>query len=137
LTAQTTGWNLLTRFAIRVLTMVANSASCERAFGNMGVTHTKWRSRLSAENVRKTTVVRMDLKRGHAAAGLLCHPAKRKIGLVDETSAYPAASESETGNEGISAHSGGTKSAAATGSSTLRECMFLWMCGIEKGMLRH
>ncbi|KAG8689624.1 hypothetical protein FRC11_001571, partial [Ceratobasidium sp. 423] len=60
----------LVHLAIHVLSIVANSAGCERLFSEMGYIHTKHRNHLSYEKVFDTAVVRMNLKRQHAALGL-------------------------------------------------------------------
>lgn len=57
--------------AIHILSVVANSAGCERAFSHMGLVHTGIRSKLSIDRVRKTTIVGMDLKRSHIENGLI------------------------------------------------------------------
>ncbi|KAF8481395.1 hypothetical protein F5888DRAFT_1706201 [Russula emetica] len=48
-----------------MLSIVVNSAGCERVFSHFGITHTKRRSRLSLEKVQKTAIVKMDLQRSH------------------------------------------------------------------------
>ena len=78
-THEETGRNRLTKLAIHILSVVANSAGCERAFSHMGLVHTGIRSKLSVEKVRKATIVGMDIKRMHMEAGLLRVPAKRNF----------------------------------------------------------
>jgi hypothetical protein len=78
-TGEETGRNRLTKLAIHVLSVVANSAGCERAFSHMGLVHTGIRSRLGIEKVRKATTVGMDIKRVHAEAGLLRSQGKRSF----------------------------------------------------------
>jgi hypothetical protein len=70
-THQEWGRNRLAKLAIHILSIVANSAGCERAFSHMGLVHTAIRSKLSVDKVRKTTVVGMEIKREHIEAGLL------------------------------------------------------------------
>ncbi|KAF8269571.1 ribonuclease H-like domain-containing protein [Lactarius quietus] len=70
-TREETGRNRLTILAIHILSVVANSAGCERAFSHMGLVHTGIRSKLGVEKVRKTTMVGMDIKRSHLEAGLV------------------------------------------------------------------
>jgi hypothetical protein len=72
-TQELTGRNRLTKLAIRILNIIANSAGCERAFSHMGLVHTAIRSKLGVDKVRKTTVVGMEIKREHIEAGLV-HP---------------------------------------------------------------
>jgi hypothetical protein len=74
-----TGRNCLTKLAIHILSVVANSAGCERVFSHMGLVHTAIRSKLSVEKVRKATIVGMDLKRMHMDSGLLRAQAKRNF----------------------------------------------------------
>jgi hypothetical protein len=72
-TKEECGRNRLVKLALRILSVTANSAGCERAFSHMGLVHTAVRSRLSVEKVRKTAIVGMDIKRSHIEAGL-AHP---------------------------------------------------------------
>jgi hypothetical protein len=58
-----TGRNHLTKLAIHILSVVANSVGCECAFSHMGLVHTGICSKLGVEKVRKTTMVGMDIKR--------------------------------------------------------------------------
>ncbi|KIM65168.1 hypothetical protein SCLCIDRAFT_113723, partial [Scleroderma citrinum Foug A] len=55
------GCNSLVHFAVHLLSIVTNSASCEQAFSEFGITHTKRRNHLSEEKVHKSTMVKMDL----------------------------------------------------------------------------
>ena len=92
-THEETGRNRLTKLAIHILSIVANSAGCERAFSYMGLIHTGIRSRLGAEKVRKTAMVGMDIKRMHLEAGLLHARTKRMF------MSQPGTSTSERGQE--------------------------------------
>ena len=65
------GRNNFVRFGVRLLSIVTNSASCERAFSEFGITHTKRRNRLSEEKVHKSTMVKMDLRCDQAELGWL------------------------------------------------------------------
>ncbi|CUA68261.1 Zinc finger BED domain-containing protein 4 [Homo sapiens] [Rhizoctonia solani] len=76
-----TGRQQLIHLAINILSIVANSAGCERLFSEMGYTQSKRRSRLSNEKTFDTAVVRMELKRNHAAAGLTRARLRRQFGL--------------------------------------------------------
>jgi hypothetical protein len=78
------------KFAIHILSVVVNSAGCERVFSRFGITHTKRRSRLSLEKVRKTAVVKMDLQRAHVEAGLIHRHGKRKLGATFEPEESPS-----------------------------------------------
>ena len=78
-TCEETGRNRLTKLAIHILSIVTNSAGCERAFSHMGLVHTSIRSKLRVEKVRKTTMVGMDIKRSHQDASLLRLRAKRNF----------------------------------------------------------
>ena len=70
-TQEETGRNRLTKLAIHILSVVANSAGCEHAFSHMGLVHTGICSKLGAEKVCKTTMVGINIKRVHVEAGLL------------------------------------------------------------------
>jgi hypothetical protein len=66
------GHNRLSKLAQHILSIVPNSAGCERAFSHMGLVHTAICSKLSVDKVCKTTVVGMDIKRSHIEPGLVC-----------------------------------------------------------------
>jgi hypothetical protein len=85
-TQEETGRNRLTKLAIHILSVVANSAGCERAFSHMGLVHTGIRSKLGVEKVRKTTMVGMDIKRMHQEAGLLHTRSKRNFAGITSSS---------------------------------------------------
>lgn len=63
------GRNALTRLAIRLLSVVANSAGCERSFSIFGNIHTKTRNKLGTETVHKTGILKMDIRRRHVEEG--------------------------------------------------------------------
>lgn len=65
------GRNGVVKLAIRLLSVIANSGGCERVFSEFGITHTKRRNKLSPELVHKTAVLKAEMRRAHAAAGLL------------------------------------------------------------------
>ncbi|KAG8791459.1 hypothetical protein FRC12_009168 [Ceratobasidium sp. 428] len=75
-----TGRHQLAHLAIHILSIVANSAGCERLFSEMGHIHTKRRNRLGYQKVFDTAVVRMNLKRKHAAEGQTRSRLKRQFG---------------------------------------------------------
>jgi hypothetical protein len=92
------GRNSLVKFAIHMLSIVVNSAGCERVFSRFGITHTKRRSRLSLEKVQKTAIVKMDLQRSHVEAGLIHRRCKRKFGAAfEEDSTSPTAASAPPG----------------------------------------
>ncbi|KAF8671798.1 hypothetical protein RHS04_08128 [Rhizoctonia solani] len=74
------GRHQLAHLAIHVLSIVANSAGCERLFSEMGHIHTKRRNQLGYQKVFDTAVVRMDLKRKHADEGQTRSRLKRQFG---------------------------------------------------------
>jgi len=78
-THETVGRNRLVKLAIHILSIIANSAGCERAFSHMGLVQTATRSRLSVDKVRKTTIVGMDIKRSHIEAGLVQKRERREF----------------------------------------------------------
>ena len=90
-TQEEIGRNRLTKLAIHILSVVANSAGCERVFSHMGLVHTGIRSKLGIEKVRKAMMVGMDIKRIHIEAGLLHARDKRNF-----TSQKECDRESET-----------------------------------------
>jgi hypothetical protein len=70
----------LAPLAIRVLSIIANTAATERNFSDFGITHTKIRNQLSVEKVHKANVVKRSLRREHAEEGLLPTQKKRHLG---------------------------------------------------------
>ncbi|KAF8256976.1 hypothetical protein EI94DRAFT_1761551, partial [Lactarius quietus] len=87
-TREETGRNRLTILAIHILSVVVNSAGCERAFSHMGLVHTGIHSKLGVEKVHKTTMVGMDIKRSHLEAGLVHSRGKRNFtGFTSESEA--------------------------------------------------
>jgi hypothetical protein len=78
-THEPVGRNRLVKLAIHILSIIANSAGCERAFSHMGLVQTAARSRLSVDKVRKTTIVGMDIKRSHIEAGLVQKRERREF----------------------------------------------------------
>ena len=78
-THKETSHNCLTKLAIHILSIVANSASCEHAFSHMGLIHTGIHSKLGVDKVCKTTMVGMDIKHVHIEAGLLCARGKQNF----------------------------------------------------------
>lgn len=76
--------NPLPKLAIHLLSVIANSAGTERNFSNFGNIRTIHRHRLATAKIHKTNVLRMDLRREHAAAGLLTSRGKRKLGVDEE-----------------------------------------------------
>ncbi|KAF8262861.1 hypothetical protein EI94DRAFT_1460687, partial [Lactarius quietus] len=59
-TDEKVGRNRLVKLAMHILSVITNSAGCERAFSHMGLVQTATRSKLSIDKVRKTTIVGMD-----------------------------------------------------------------------------
>jgi len=78
--------NKLIKLAIRILSIIANTAACERNFSNFGLTHTKIRNKLSVERVHNANVVKNHLHREHAKAGLTHIRKKRKLGFENHPS---------------------------------------------------
>lgn len=67
-----TGANGLVALAMRVLSIVPNTAAAERSFSKMGIVHNKLRNRLNAQRVRATVVLREDVEHQYP------RPIKRK-----------------------------------------------------------
>ncbi|KIM35265.1 hypothetical protein M413DRAFT_79560, partial [Hebeloma cylindrosporum] len=74
------GQNGLAKLAIHIFAVVANSAGCERAFSNFGITHTKLRNKLNAQKVHKAATIRMEQQCADREAGLARSRKKRKFG---------------------------------------------------------
>jgi hypothetical protein len=89
-TGQKQGRNRLTKLAIHILSIIANSAGCERVFSQMGLVQTKCRSRLGLDKVRKTALVRMDIKRRHVAEGLIRPRTKRTFDTMSSDLIQPS-----------------------------------------------
>jgi hAT family C-terminal dimerisation region len=86
---QKQGRNRLAKLAIHILSVVANSAGCERVFSEMGIVQTKHRSRLGLDKVRKTALIRMDIKRRHVAEGLIRPRSKRTFDAMNSDFIQP------------------------------------------------
>ena len=76
--------NGIARLAIRIFSIIANSGATECNFSDFGNIQTKKRSRLSVDKTHKINVVRMDIRRRHAALGVLKTRGKRKLGHDDK-----------------------------------------------------
>jgi len=70
-THEETGCNHLTKLAIHILSIVANSASYECVLSHMGLVHMGIHNKIGVEKVHKTMMVGMDIKQMHLEAGLL------------------------------------------------------------------
>ncbi|THU98904.1 hypothetical protein K435DRAFT_720273, partial [Dendrothele bispora CBS 962.96] len=80
------GANGMVRMAMRVLSMVPNSAPTERIFSRFGSIHTKIRNRLGAQKVRKMTILGTQIERTYGSAS---HHQKRNFGNDPITSSIP------------------------------------------------
>ncbi|QRV73696.1 hAT family dimerization protein [Ceratobasidium sp. AG-Ba] len=92
-----TGRHQLAALARLILSIVANSAGCERLFSRMGIIHTKLRNRFDFERVHDIATLAMDIHAQHQAAGLA---RKRKKRLFDARQPPPAR-RIATGTEGL------------------------------------
>ena len=90
-------WNLfLSKLALHLLSVSVNSARCETAFSQMGLTHTKLHNRLGHAKTTQIVQVRQQLHRDR--------PPRTKSQVVDplhsgnsgEQAAKPAASSAQT-----------------------------------------
>ncbi|KAJ7747421.1 ribonuclease H-like domain-containing protein [Mycena maculata] len=79
-----TGQSGFIKLAIRVLSILPNSAGPECAFSVFGLTHTKHRNRLDPQVVHDSTTVRMDRQKAHVAAGLVQPRKARRFSLADD-----------------------------------------------------
>lgn len=73
------GRNWLVRLAIRILSVIANSAGCERLFSAMGLLHTKTRNRLNLDRVQKSVYLKSVLQREQQLLGWVRPRLKRRI----------------------------------------------------------
>lgn len=86
----------LVMFAIRILSVVANSGACERCFSCFGITHTAQRNRLAVQSTHDVNLVRMDVESQHAAAGRKPHRLKRKLGPTASSGSLSSQSSQST-----------------------------------------
>ncbi|KZT19628.1 hypothetical protein NEOLEDRAFT_1151838 [Neolentinus lepideus HHB14362 ss-1] len=79
------GWNTLVKLAIRVLTVVVNSAATERVFSELGLVITKVRNRLELDKAQKMSIVKSQIRRSHERAGSHSRQhLKRKFSIIDD-----------------------------------------------------
>jgi hypothetical protein len=90
----------ITKLAICIYSIIANSGATERNFSDFGNIQMKRRNQLSIEKTHKTNFVRMDIARDHASHGLTTSQGKRKLGHNDEPSTIEMVTESATGAPG-------------------------------------
>ncbi|KAJ7041926.1 ribonuclease H-like domain-containing protein [Mycena alexandri] len=81
--------------AVRILSILPNSAGPERVFSEFGMIHTKRRNRLNPKKVHNTSLVRADRMRAHAAAGLIPKRNIRRCSLADDQEAIAAMEDEE------------------------------------------
>lgn len=79
------------KLAIRVLSILPNSAGPEHTFSIFGLTHTKHRNRLDPHKVHDATTVRMDRQKAHIAAGLVPEHNSRHFSIADDETEEAAA----------------------------------------------
>ena len=91
----------ITKLAIRIYSIIANSGTTERNFSDFGNIQTKWWNQLLIEKTHKMNLVHMDIARDHASHGLTTSRGKRKLGYNDKPSnAIKTVTESATGAPG-------------------------------------
>jgi hypothetical protein len=95
--------NGIARLAIRIFSIIANSGATECNFSDFGNIQTKKRSRLSVDKTHKINVVRMDIRRRHAALGVLKTRGKRKLGHDDNPESTTEDLPSDNEDEGFGA----------------------------------
>jgi len=88
------GCNVLVNFAVHILSIVTNSASCERTFSEFGIIHMKQQNWLSEEKVHKTTLVKMDLWQDQSSTGLLQTQKRRHFSHFESQSSPECMSRS-------------------------------------------
>ncbi|KAG8752036.1 hypothetical protein FRC11_008738 [Ceratobasidium sp. 423] len=101
-----TGRNWLVKLAIRVLSIVSNSAGCERFISQMGYTQTKHRSRLDVERVRNTVVLKNALMHEYQPDNTHTHGIKRKRRDFDWDTNQEAGNVSVTQPENVGESTG-------------------------------
>jgi hypothetical protein len=79
----------LVHLAMRILSVVPNSAGVERLFSLFGIVHSKLRNRLSPQVVQKSTLVKADTERT-SGKNDGTHLAKRKRHELEEDDAFVA-----------------------------------------------
>ncbi|KAJ7231957.1 ribonuclease H-like domain-containing protein [Mycena rebaudengoi] len=100
-----TGRSGFVKLAIRIISMLPNSAGPERIFSFYGLTHTKHRNRLGPEKVHDATLVRNDRQRAHIEAGKVTQRRPRRFSLADdraEMEAMERAAASDSGTDSTS-----------------------------------
>lgn len=90
------GRNALVKLAIRIFTVIANSAGCERVFSNFGNTHTKRRNKLNPKKVHNMAVVGMQIKREDRELGLIRTRKKRKFEETEDAEGSLSATSKDT-----------------------------------------
>ena len=95
------GRNSLVQFAIRVLSIAANSAGLERSWSKLGNIHTKLRNRLALEKARKTSVLVDDLRCRHTEAGLSQKRRKRCFRELSSNSGTSASASTTLNSESM------------------------------------
>ncbi|KDR69467.1 hypothetical protein GALMADRAFT_104095 [Galerina marginata CBS 339.88] len=90
------GRNAIVELAIRISSVIANSAGCERVFSSFGVTHTKRRNKLDPKKVHNMAVVGMQIKREDRELGLARDRKKRKFEEVADEDQAVTPTSSDT-----------------------------------------
>jgi hypothetical protein len=90
----------LARLAMRIFSIVPNSAAVERLFSRFGIVHSKLRNRLQPEKVRKTVLIGMDTIERYGAARP--HRNKRKLARDGENG--PSSDPFAVGYETVERH---------------------------------
>lgn len=70
----------LIQLAYRILSIIANSASCERVFSRFGITHTKHRNCLDVQSTHDISFVKMDIDLRNHEVGAQPRRLKRHFG---------------------------------------------------------
>lgn len=72
------------QFARRILSITANSASCERLFSVFGATLTKHRTKLSTQTLTHLSKLKMHVRDEHIKNGEAKARLKRQFGKINE-----------------------------------------------------
>lgn len=107
------GPNGLVRLAMRVLSIVPNSAATERIFSKMGAVHTKARNRQHAEKVRKIVILKEDTNERWGVKAR-----KRKFGDIEDVSESPSTSDFTEGTTTAATIPSSTNTSSTNTSAT-------------------
>jgi hypothetical protein len=92
--------------AVRILSILPNSAGPERVFSEFGMIHTKRRNRLHPQKVHNTSLVRADRLRAHVSAGLIPKRKLRRCSIAEDQAAIAAMDDNDDSDPVVPAADG-------------------------------